>query len=309
MAVIVSVDTDSIRAAAPSGTYRNGRQLLQSQAVSHLKPGYGGVNADVTDGTITWQVWVGIIDNRLGGECDCPTGTRDRLCAHTVAAALAALKTDVTWTPLPKPRTQPEPADPEEAEFRRLARSLTRDQLEALLSRQAVRDRLVATDLKVTAGALGPAGRSDLARLRALVDKARAIPERRYEYDLHDLVAAAREFLAELQVQALRPPSKDLLAAAEYTVKGWDHLAEIVSQDWRTYANEIEEIGDSFAVIHLDLCEQLDDNPLDLADRLATLAAATGNECCLNPPEPYHHLLGPDGLNTFTRLLKQRRGW
>ena len=46
----LSVTTETIRAAAATDAYQDGRRLRDSAAVAHLESGYGGLNADVTDG-------------------------------------------------------------------------------------------------------------------------------------------------------------------------------------------------------------------------------------------------------------------
>ncbi|MGF1425624.1 hypothetical protein [Kitasatospora sp. LaBMicrA B282] len=273
----MSIVTDTIRAATSARVFRGGESLLAAGVVRGLEPGCGGVNADVADGSQSWQVWVGVVGGVLTGECDCRDARVAAMCPHTVAAALAGVPCRVRLD-----RTA------------RVARRHPPTALVALIARHAVRDRLLATDLEVATGHLGALSTEDLALLRALIDEARSIPDGRYEYDLHDIVTAVRAVLDELRAQVLRPPSWALLDAVEYVVECWDHLAGVLSQDWRTYDNESGEIGSELAAIHVDLCEQLQGDPLELAERLATLAAAACQvDCCLSPPAPYQHLLGP----------------
>jgi uncharacterized Zn finger protein len=299
----LSVTTDTVRAAAPADAYRDGEHLRDSAAVDHLESGYGGLNADVTDGDGTWQVWVGVDGRTLTGECDCadlPPGP-GVLCAHGVAAALTAVAAGTAWPSAS--RTDPDETrpDPDELRFLALAETLSPARLAALVARNAARDRLVATDLEVAVGRLGPPTAEELAPLRALAEQASVIPGGEDEYDLHDIVTSVRAALAELHVQALRPPSSALLDAVEYTVERWDRLAEVLSEDWRTYRWEIEDIGVDLADVHLDLCEQLRPAPEELAARLATIVRAGGS--CLQPPAPYLSLLGPDGRAAYQRLL------
>jgi uncharacterized Zn finger protein len=305
----VNIVTDTIRAAAPGGVFRDGEDLLAAGAVRGLEPGYGGANADVADGSESWQVWVGVVGGVLTGECDCRDVPAAALCPHAVAVALAGARAGFTWSALPAPRAGTPPQDRSELRLRALAETLTPAELVALITRHAVRDRLLATDLEVTTGRLGAPSAEDLAPLRTLVDEARSIPDGRHEYDLHDIVTAAQAVLAELRAQALRPPSEELLDAVEYAVERWDYLAGVLSQDWRTYENESSEIGSELAALHLELCEQLRNDPLDLAERLATLAAACEVDCCLNPPAPYRHLLGPAGVAAFEERWKALRRW
>ena len=296
----LSVTTDTVRAAASADAYRDGEQLRDSAAVDNLESGYGGLNADVTDADGTWQVWVGVNDRTLSGECDCADAPPGPLCAHGVAAALAAVDTGASWPSAPRSDPDQTPLDPTELRYLALAETLDPARLAALVARQAARDRLAATDLEVATGRLGPPTAEELAPLRALADQAQAIPGGDDEYDLHDIVTAVRATLAELHAQALRPPTAELLDAVEYTVERWDRLAEVLGEDWRTYRREVEEISAELADVHLDLCEQLRPEPGVLAARLAAIARAGS---CLRPPAPYLSLLGPDGRAAYQRLL------
>ncbi|WP_151775668.1 hypothetical protein [Streptomyces abyssomicinicus] len=96
-------------------------------------------------------------------------------------------------------------------EYRRLAAGLTRDRLDVLVARHAIRDRRLATELQVAAGQLKAATRAELRPLDELVNKSRLIPEGDYGWDLHDIVVAVREIIEELRVMVARGPSQDLL--------------------------------------------------------------------------------------------------
>ncbi|MET9182503.1 hypothetical protein ABZX88_30470 [Kitasatospora aureofaciens] len=305
----VSIATDTVRAAASAQAYCGGEMLLTAGAVRNLEHGFGGANADVVDGTRTWQVWVGVVGRVLTGGCDCADRRATVLCPHMVAAALAAVRAGFTWNALPESRPDARTVDPAERRFRALARTLDAAELVALIARHAVRDRMLSTDLEAVTGCLGAPGVEDLERLRALVDEARAIPDSRYEYDLHDVATAGRAVVAELQVLALRPPSVELLDAVEYTAERWDHLAGVLSQDWRTYDEEAREIGSAIAAVHSGLCERLRIDPAKLAERLARLADVCETDSCLYPTGRYRHLLGRDGLQAFERRWKELRGW
>jgi len=296
----LSVTTETVRAAAPADAYREGERLRDAAAVDNLESGYGGLNADVTDSDTTWQVWVGVNDLTLAGECDCDDAQSGSLCAHGVATALTAVDCGTSWPSAHRPGPTETPLDPAELRFLALAETLDPARLAALVARQAARDRLAATDLEVATGRLGPPTAEELAPLRALADQAQAIPGGDDEYDLHDIVTAVRATLAELHAQALRPPTAELLDAVEYTVERWDRLAEVLGEDWRTYRREVEEISAELADVHLDLCEQLRPEPGVLAARLAAIARAGS---CLRPPAPYLSLLGPDGRAAYQRLL------
>ncbi|MEV7189403.1 hypothetical protein [Kitasatospora sp. NPDC093102] len=126
MGMAVSIATDTVRAAASVKAYRSGEKLLTAGSVRNLEPGFGGANADVVDGTRTWQVWVGVVGRALTGECDCPDSRPTVLCPHTIAAALAAVRAGFTWNALHESRPDVRTVDPAERRFRTLARTLDR---------------------------------------------------------------------------------------------------------------------------------------------------------------------------------------
>ncbi|MBC3840011.1 hypothetical protein GXW82_06825 [Streptacidiphilus sp. 4-A2] len=225
--------TDTVRAAAAADAYRDGERLFDAAAVDHLESGYGGLNADVTDEDTAWQVWVGVNGRTLTGECDCPQARPEVLCAHGVATALAAVAAGISW-PSAVAAEAGAPQGLAESRFLALAGTLGAERLAALVARHAVRDRLLATELEVATGQLGAPVGADLAALRALTDQARSIPDGDDDYDLYDIVRAVRAVLAELDALALRPPTPELLDAAEYAVESWDRLACVLAQDWRT---------------------------------------------------------------------------
>ncbi len=308
----LSVTTETVRAAASADAYHDGERLRHAAAVDHLESGYGGLNADVTDGDQLWQVWVGVNDRALNGECDCGGAPPRLLCAHAVATALTAVDTGTNWPTAPPSSPDDTPRDPAELRFLALAETLDPARLAALVARHAAHDRLLAADLEVATGLLGAPTADDLAPLRALVDQADAIPGGDAEYDLHDIVTAVRAALTELGAQALRPATVALLDAAEYTVRCWDRLAAELAADWRTYQRESQEISAELAGLHLDLCEQLRLESLELAARLVAVerAADSGGRVgstCLEPPAPYRFLLGADGRAGYQRLLADSR--
>lgn len=101
MAAVVNQET--IKACASAGAFTSGRKLWTSSSVRGLESGYGGANADVTAGPgKQYQVWVGVVDGTLSGECDCQAARRGAaLCAHSVAVALAAVDAGLPWAPAP----------------------------------------------------------------------------------------------------------------------------------------------------------------------------------------------------------------
>ena len=162
-----SVTHGTVRAAASPAAHLDGERLFAADAVGRLEPGYGGYNAEVTDGSAVWPVWVGLVDRALTGECDCPSAQGAGLCPHTVATALAVVDAGAGWstaavTGLPSASSADLPssadassaglssADPAEAAYLALAESLGPAELAALVARHAVHNRLLADELLIS---------------------------------------------------------------------------------------------------------------------------------------------------------------
>jgi hypothetical protein len=104
MAAVVT--EKSVEQAASPEALLAGRRLYASGAVSETAGAYAGAGGFVVDDTGTeFDVWVGVQNLRLVGECDCPDDAAPsvsaQLCAHAVALALAAIDADITWAPAP----------------------------------------------------------------------------------------------------------------------------------------------------------------------------------------------------------------
>jgi hypothetical protein len=99
----------------------------------------GGARAVIADpdhGRL--EVWVGVVDGELTGECDCPGWVPGRLCEHSVAVALAALDNGFTFSSIP-PRAQG--VEPDEKRFAEIAAGVAPGTLISLVARQAATDR------------------------------------------------------------------------------------------------------------------------------------------------------------------------
>ncbi|WP_132126344.1 SWIM zinc finger family protein [Actinocrispum wychmicini] len=137
----VRLDADTVSSLVGPDLARIGREHLDQGRVFELAPEDGGVAAVVLDSArAEFDVWVGVVNGELTGECDC---TEDGpLCGHAVAVTLAALEDGLSFTSL----SQPDDEDDEER-FAEIAATLTFDQLVDLVARQAVADPDFADEL------------------------------------------------------------------------------------------------------------------------------------------------------------------
>lgn len=91
-----------VESATTSAALAEGRRWQEAGAVREAAPAYGGCGAFVTDHSgVEHDVWVGVVDRRLTGECDCPDADGSVLCAHAAAVALEAVARGMPWAPAP----------------------------------------------------------------------------------------------------------------------------------------------------------------------------------------------------------------
>jgi uncharacterized Zn finger protein len=87
-----------------------------------------------------FDVWVGVVNGALTGECDCDED--GPLCSHAVAVVLAALEDNIPFTSVTE-----QDEDDDEDRFAEIAATLSFDQLVDLVARQAVADPDFADEL------------------------------------------------------------------------------------------------------------------------------------------------------------------
>ena len=139
--VAVRLDADAVSSLVGPDLARIGREHLDQGRVFELGADDGGVVATVLDsGRKEYEVWVGVVNGTLTGECDC-TEAETALCGHAVAVTLAALEDGIPFTSVT------EHDDDDEDRFAELAANLTFDQLVDLVARQAVADPDFADEL------------------------------------------------------------------------------------------------------------------------------------------------------------------
>lgn len=100
MAAVVNETT--VKTSTTSESFSAGRQLRDADMVSDtVAAADGGASGSVTTDSGTYDVWVGVVDRRLTGECHCADASAATLCPHAVALALNAIACGLPWAPAP----------------------------------------------------------------------------------------------------------------------------------------------------------------------------------------------------------------
>lgn len=97
--VAVRLDAEVLLASVGQDLSRRGQEQLRRGTVSDLEAEDGGASAVLADPDRGHrEVWVGVVNGALTGECDCAEGVSDGLCRHAIAVALAALQQGLTFS-------------------------------------------------------------------------------------------------------------------------------------------------------------------------------------------------------------------
>src|SRR5947209_2837934 len=93
------MDADTLTRLVGQDLAAIGREHLAQSRISELDEDDGGASAlalDPEHGEL--DVWVGVVDGELTGECDCPADEAGTLCGHAVAVAFAALDKGIAFS-------------------------------------------------------------------------------------------------------------------------------------------------------------------------------------------------------------------
>ncbi|WP_240742148.1 hypothetical protein [Micromonospora zingiberis] len=102
--------------------------------------------------------------------------------------------------------------------------------------------------------------------------------------------AAGHRLAAEVEILCAHPATADALDLVEEAILVWDDLSGHLRDAYDITRTEPEEIADPLVGAHRDLCERLDLDPAEIAERLNRLVA-----CCHNDTldvDGYADLLG-----------------
>lgn len=95
------VDETAVKTSTTSESFRTGQRLREAGTVSGTLAADGGASGSLITDSGTYDVWVGVVDRRLTGECHCADARGSTLCPHAVALALDAIASNLRWAPAP----------------------------------------------------------------------------------------------------------------------------------------------------------------------------------------------------------------
>ncbi|MGW4030986.1 hypothetical protein ACWEFL_16990 [Streptomyces sp. NPDC004838] len=95
------VNEPVVKASTTSDFFRAGERLRDADTVSDSVADDGGTSGSVTTNEGKYDVWVGVVNHRLTGECRCTDARATTLCPHAVALALDAIASGFRWAPAP----------------------------------------------------------------------------------------------------------------------------------------------------------------------------------------------------------------
>jgi hypothetical protein len=290
----VRLNEDMVAGSVDAEVLAAAERLLSSAAVGPIGEAGGGATAVVEVGPGRGlEVWVGAVDGVLGAECDCDVEwvtRREDLCSHAVAVTLSALRGGFSWASAAVP---PSAAvlDPGARELLEVAERMPRRRLAMLVAAYAATDRRLRTRLLVEAGELGPLTDTEAAQLRRVFGST-AAEVTSGRWDMQDVVVAGETIIAEVEILAERPAAMPALLLVEHAAEVWDGLATHLFDDWEHYEGVPEEMGERLRQVHLRLCEQLQPDPEELAERLDRIISAAEVTSCLDSPQEYLALRG-----------------
>lgn len=111
--VAMRLDAEMLLASVGQDLSESGRKCFARTEIRDLDFEDGGAGAalDDPDGGL-FDVWVGVVNGVLTGECDCVDEVADDVCEHAVAVALKALENGFTFSSIP---AHADDVDPEES--------------------------------------------------------------------------------------------------------------------------------------------------------------------------------------------------
>ncbi|MFI0795082.1 hypothetical protein ACH4OY_20735 [Micromonospora rubida] len=295
----VHIDIDALRGEAGAMACDAADKLLAAGQPAVIVSAGGGASCVIREaGQPSYEVWVGVMADGFTAQCDCPA--REELCAHAVALTVAAVEDDFNWSSAAA-LAAPE-VDPRVAELAEVARDVPAGRLALLVAEWAATDRVLENRLLAQAGQLVPLTAAEADEIGRTIDTI-AHEATIGEWDLHDIEKAGRAIVEEVRALAERPATQEALPVVERAARAWDRIVPPLLDAWETYEEEPGEIGGALRAVHVNLCEQVQPDPDELAQRLADVIGAAEVGSCLDEPWDYLGVLGRDRV----KALRNRR--
>ena len=284
--------TERLRDFAGKVMFERGAEYADEGAVGPLARELDLVRAEV-QGSVLYEVELGVEDGELVASCTCPVGDDDRVCKHVVALGLVAIRDRAD----PAATRSPHSVVGRAALASALAR-LPADDLAALLADAAMHDAGLRSRLEVRLRSSQPAGPdvAEIAREIRRVTRPRSFVEWR-------AAPAAARSVDDLidEVERLLPAHaaavRDL---CERLVEGLEALLERMDDS----DGRIRPLRERTEALHLRACEAAPPDPAALAKLLYTSHMESEIEAFHGAVARYARILGPTGLAAFRRLVE-----
>ncbi|WP_433343345.1 SWIM zinc finger family protein [Micromonospora sp. CA-111912] len=296
----VRIDIDALRGEAGAVACDAADKLLAAGQPAAITSAGGGASGVIREGgQPPYEVWVGITADGFTAQCDCPA--REELCAHAVALTVAAVQGRFDWSSAAATSSSALEIDPRVAELAELARGIPARRLALLVAEWAAADRVLENRLLAQAGRLAPLNAAELDDVGRSIDNIAHEATSGDRWELHDVEKAGRAIVEEVRVLAERPATEGTLLVVEQAARVWDRLVPPLYDAWETYEEEPGEIGGALRAVHVQLCEQVQPDPDELAKRLAEVIGAAEVDSCLDEPWDYLGVLGRDRVKALGR--------
>ncbi|WP_320066963.1 hypothetical protein [Micromonospora sp. RTGN7] len=294
----VRIDIEALRGEAGAVACDAAEKLRAAGQPAVIISADGGASGVIREaGQPPYEVWVGITADGFTTECDCRSSAE--LCAHAVALTVAAVEDGFDWSSAAATSASAPESDPRIAELAELACGIPVRRLALLVAEWAVTDRVLETRLLAYAGRLAPLTTAELDAVGRTIDDLAHEATSGERWDLHDVEKAGRAIVEEVRVLAERPATEASLLVVERAARAWDRIVPPLLDTGETYEEEPGEIGGVLRAVHVQLCEQVQPDPDELAERLTEIIEAAEVDSCLDEPWDYLGVLGHDRVKTL----------
>jgi uncharacterized Zn finger protein len=281
--------------------YGRGVDYFQQGRAEAEPGGESGLRATVR-GSVPYEVELWAEGGHPCWSCTCPYAEDGSFCKHAVAVALLLDPSGIEALPDDPPSTVFASRAADTGLLAEHVEGLDRDRLVELVLEAADQDWRLRERLLAEARAARGQG-PDLAMWRRRVDAAFAPYDELVTYQ--EAAGWAREVdelidgLSEL-CDAGHPEAAALLA--EHAHRRADEAIGYIddSDGW------LMAISERLAELHLRACDEGEPDPIELADRLASLERTSELDGFHRAAATYADVLGPDGVAHYRRLVEPR---
>ncbi|QSB16153.1 hypothetical protein JQS43_07580 [Natronosporangium hydrolyticum] len=284
MAVVI--DGQAFGDSLPVEVRQAADALQRAGAVGEVESVNGGAQAAVREERGAFLPWVGVVDQELTRECDCPAPPGD-WCGHAAAVALVAIESEIRWSGDASPPSTIEVSD-EYAHYLAAVARVPPRQLAELVAAQAVAGRQFAVDLLAAAGMLGAPDRAAFDRFAEVVSAAADVTGRR-RWEIRDIELAGQQLVDEAQILGSYPATPEALELIEEALLVWDELAGFLIDAYYLRNIDPDEISGPLVGVHADLCDRLGMDAYEVAKRRDDLIRRCDHDTV--DPAAYRELL------------------